>query len=289
MAAETRLVTVYEDNTYHSVTDVLTSNDPVFDNPEWTRIKKVRLGGFGEGIARHSSGSIFDEVGRLLYSTSLGRSLPSTSIKSYSGGNGGGPIGALKKDQSTQKSELTNGKIGKIVAEGAAGFGTINHNTSDFPLALKIKDIITIGWPFTVSLPISYPILLISATAIIPSDTPIDRPQELDLPDNGWNWHHIATDKYLESEPYWTPRFEELFNEVGLKLNDPFNIVPVFGHKGPHPQEYHKEVFSRLFNNLQLTKSLTLSSRQTQFRIMLMQLSTECVTPGFKLNSLLIR
>ncbi|XXF75191.1 AHH domain-containing protein [Myxococcaceae bacterium GXIMD 01537] len=61
--------------------------------------------------------------------------------------------------------------------------------------------------------------------------------------------HHIATDKWTDathSGGPWTPRFEEIFDRAGMSLNDPANKVRVRGHIGPHPREYHEEVFRRL-------------------------------------------
>jgi len=61
--------------------------------------------------------------------------------------------------------------------------------------------------------------------------------------------HHIATiankKSTLRGGP-WTPLFEELFARAGMRLRDRQNIVPIQGHKGPHPQRYHQIVFERL-------------------------------------------
>jgi hypothetical protein len=61
--------------------------------------------------------------------------------------------------------------------------------------------------------------------------------------------HHIATiankKSTLRGGP-WTPLFEELFARAGMRLKDRQNIVPIQGHKGPHPQRYHQIVFERL-------------------------------------------
>jgi hypothetical protein len=61
--------------------------------------------------------------------------------------------------------------------------------------------------------------------------------------------HHMATTankkSTLRGGP-WTPRFEDLFARAGMRLKDPENIVPIKGHKGPHPQRYHDIVFRRL-------------------------------------------
>ncbi|MGH2268228.1 AHH domain-containing protein, partial [Campylobacter taeniopygiae] len=47
--------------------------------------------------------------------------------------------------------------------------------------------------------------------------------------------HHIATDK---SKKY-TPKFQEILNLYGLKLNENWNKVKM-PHRGRHPNEYHE-------------------------------------------------
>jgi len=62
-------------------------------------------------------------------------------------------------------------------------------------------------------------------------------------------WHHIATIENgkspLRGGP-WTPRFKEIFDKAGMSMNDPANKVQLIGHKGPHPEAYHRAVFRRL-------------------------------------------
>jgi hypothetical protein len=66
---------------------------------------------------------------------------------------------------------------------------------------------------------------------------------------DGYQWHHLATDKNdssaLRGGP-WTPRFQRLFGKAGMNLNDPANRVYLLGHLGPHPERYHTEVHRRL-------------------------------------------
>jgi hypothetical protein len=61
--------------------------------------------------------------------------------------------------------------------------------------------------------------------------------------------HHIGTiankKSTLRGGP-WTPRLERLFARTGMRPKDRENIVPVQGHKGPHPQRYHDVVCDRL-------------------------------------------
>ena len=61
--------------------------------------------------------------------------------------------------------------------------------------------------------------------------------------------HHIATNKNHTAEVRggpWTPDFEKLFQQVGMDLEHPANRIFVIGHKGPHPEAYHREVYARL-------------------------------------------
>ncbi|MBJ6759775.1 AHH domain-containing protein [Myxococcaceae bacterium JPH2] len=71
--------------------------------------------------------------------------------------------------------------------------------------------------------------------------------------------HHICTDKDEVSEATggpWTQRFEDIFSKAGLKLSDPANQVRIKGHKGPHPREYHEEVFARLVSVMKSCRSV---------------------------------
>ncbi|WP_446651794.1 AHH domain-containing protein [Archangium violaceum] len=61
--------------------------------------------------------------------------------------------------------------------------------------------------------------------------------------------HHIATNKNDISDVSggpWTPRFELLFSRAAMSLSDPANIVYLIAHQGPHPKQYHQEVYRRL-------------------------------------------
>ncbi len=61
--------------------------------------------------------------------------------------------------------------------------------------------------------------------------------------------HHIATveneKSTLRGGP-WTQQFKGFFDKAGMSMEDPVNKVRVPGHRGPHPKEYHQEVFNRL-------------------------------------------
>ncbi len=103
-------------------------------------------------------------------------------------------------------------------------------------------------------------------------------------------WHHIASDKFSTSTNNggpWTPRYQELFDKAGMSLDDAANMVRVPGHKGPHPQEYHEEVFRRL-------RDATLECRSIQecraaLTTELQRLGRQISTLGTRLNKLVTR
>lgn len=102
--------------------------------------------------------------------------------------------------------------------------------------------------------------------------------------------HHLCTNKNDKSESNggpWTPRFEVLFERAGMRLEDPANIVYLRDHRGPHPEEYHREVFKQLEGALGICKS------QADCRARLMRaldkIAGEVCTPGSKLNKLASR
>ncbi|AKF79565.1 hypothetical protein MFUL124B02_04610 [Myxococcus fulvus 124B02] len=100
--------------------------------------------------------------------------------------------------------------------------------------------------------------------------------------------HHIATNKNDVSTARggpWSPRFRELFQRAGMKLKDPENIVEVVGHKGPHPERYHRFVMDRLEDALGSCRRVV-DCRQAltnELRI----LGKEAQTPGTLLHKLL--
>ncbi len=102
--------------------------------------------------------------------------------------------------------------------------------------------------------------------------------------------HHIASDKFSTSTHSggpWTPRYQELFDKAGMSLDDAANKVRVPGHKGPHPQEYHEEIFRRL-------RDATLECRSIQqcreiLTTELHRLGRMISTPGTRLNKWVTR
>jgi len=100
--------------------------------------------------------------------------------------------------------------------------------------------------------------------------------------------HHIATienkKSTLRGGP-WTPLLEDLFARAGMRLKDRENIVPLQGHKGPHPQRYHEIVYERLQRTLGNCSSIA-ECRPILTRA-LDRLAQEIATPGTELNRLL--
>ncbi|WP_430384210.1 AHH domain-containing protein [Archangium violaceum] len=102
--------------------------------------------------------------------------------------------------------------------------------------------------------------------------------------------HHLCTNKNDKSESSggpWTPRFEVLFERAGMSLEDPANIVYLRDHRGPHPEEYHREIFKQLEGELGICRT------QADCRVRLMRaldkIAGEVCTPGSKLNKLASR
>ncbi|ATB50288.1 AHH domain-containing protein [Corallococcus macrosporus] len=99
--------------------------------------------------------------------------------------------------------------------------------------------------------------------------------------------HHLATNKNSRSAARggpWTPKFEKIFKKAGMELKDPENIVPISGHKGPHPQEYHDLVHERLYDATRACRKVS-DCREALIRA-LRRLATEVSTPGSRLNRL---
>jgi hypothetical protein len=99
--------------------------------------------------------------------------------------------------------------------------------------------------------------------------------------------HHIATiankKSALRGGP-WTQRFERLFARAGMRLQDPENIVPIQGHKGPHPLRYHDIVHERL--QLALGDCHSIAACRARLLPALDDLARQIATPGTDLNRL---
>ncbi|PTL76732.1 AHH domain-containing protein [Vitiosangium sp. GDMCC 1.1324] len=102
--------------------------------------------------------------------------------------------------------------------------------------------------------------------------------------------HHLATDKNEDSDKNggpWTPRFKLLFDRAGSSLNDLVNIVFLKGHKGPHPEEYHDEVFRRLRDALRECK--TQVDCRNRLEDELDRIAADVCKPGSRLNKLVTK
>ncbi|NNB92154.1 AHH domain-containing protein, partial [Corallococcus exiguus] len=67
--------------------------------------------------------------------------------------------------------------------------------------------------------------------------------------DAGGHEHHIASNKWWSATNRggpWSPQFQKIFDKAGMSLDDPANKVRVPGHRGPHPEAYHKKVLKDL-------------------------------------------
>ncbi|MGK3959481.1 RHS repeat-associated core domain-containing protein [Sorangium sp. So ce118] len=100
--------------------------------------------------------------------------------------------------------------------------------------------------------------------------------------------HHVMTNKNRVSTDRggpWTPRFEDMAKRAGMTLEDAANRVRIPGHRGPHPEAYHREVFDRLSRT---TEGLSGDAYSTAFRAELDAIRSEAATAGSALNRLLM-
>lgn len=107
---------------------------------------------------------------------------------------------------------------------------------------------------------------------------------------DGYRWHHLATNKNEVSSVRggpWTPRFEDLFMRAGMGLNARENQVYLAGHQGPHPEQYHLEVFRRLEEAL--GECQTPAQCKPRLLSALKELASELCTPGSRLHTLATR
>ena len=91
--------------------------------------------------------------------------------------------------------------------------------------------------------------------------------------------HHIAT--IYEGEENWASQFSDIFNEAGYDLEDDINKVMVDDHFGPHPAEYHQEVYDTLSKAVQ---GLSGPEYRSAFEQAMYTLRQRVVTPGDQLN-----
>jgi hypothetical protein len=103
----------------------------------------------------------------------------------------------------------------------------------------------------------------------------------------GHHWHHLATNKSdtstLNGGP-WTPLFAKIFAKAGMSLDAAENLVYLAGHKGPHPEEYHEEVFGKL--NAAVEGCGTVSQCKSRLVEALRKIAEGVCTPGSRLHRL---
>ncbi len=107
---------------------------------------------------------------------------------------------------------------------------------------------------------------------------------------DGHHWHHLATNKNEVSTASggpWTPLFEEIFEAAGMSLDAAENLVYLKGHKGPHPEEYHRRVYEEL--STAVTGCGTVSHCKRKLVEALRKLADEVCTPGSRLHRLVTK
>ena len=70
-------------------------------------------------------------------------------------------------------------------------------------------------------------------------------------------------------------------------MEDPANKVPVVGHKGPHPEEYHQIVYDELYRATESCPNKQACARA--LRQSLQRLAEEILIEGRRLNRLLTK
>ncbi|WNZ59101.1 AHH domain-containing protein [Myxococcus sp. MxC21-1] len=102
--------------------------------------------------------------------------------------------------------------------------------------------------------------------------------------------HHIATNKWWDATNLggpWSPRFQKLFDRAGMSLNAAANKVRVPGHKGPHPQKYHEEIYERLEDAMEGCRSIQRCREALVGELQV--LAKEITKQGSRLNALVTR
>lgn len=102
--------------------------------------------------------------------------------------------------------------------------------------------------------------------------------------------HHIATVENEKSPARggpWTPQLKKFFDKAGMSMDDPANKVRIPGHKGPHPEAYHQEVFRRLGDAVKGCET-TVQCREALTQELKL-LAEQIRTVGSRLNKLITR
>ncbi|MFY0580654.1 AHH domain-containing protein [Cystobacter fuscus] len=72
-----------------------------------------------------------------------------------------------------------------------------------------------------------------------------------------------------------------------MSLDEPANIVHLVGHQGPHPEEYHQEIYSRL--NDAVSTCQTRTECKCKLVEALDEIAGDSCKPGSRLNKLLTK
>jgi hypothetical protein len=103
-------------------------------------------------------------------------------------------------------------------------------------------------------------------------------------------WHHISTVQNSKSPLRgvpWMPRYKKLFDKAGLSMENAANKVLIRGHQGPHPEEYHRIVFSRLSDAMEDCGNMV--ECREALKGVLKMLADEVSKSGTRLNELVTR
>jgi hypothetical protein len=68
-----------------------------------------------------------------------------------------------------------------------------------------------------------------------------------------------------------------------MDLQDPANLVYLQGHEGPHPEEYHREVYRRLQDAVR--RCQTVAQCRSNLVESLGEIAKDVCTPGSKLHA----
>jgi hypothetical protein len=96
--------------------------------------------------------------------------------------------------------------------------------------------------------------------------------------------HHIASDKSSK----YSPQFEKIFEDGGMSLQDPANLVSIEGHGNAHGPDYHEAVLKRLRKAIE-NKSPGTPEYREALRKELVSLKRDLDRPGSTLNNLVTK
>ena len=102
--------------------------------------------------------------------------------------------------------------------------------------------------------------------------------------------HHIATNKNTKRGKKWTNKFKPFFDKAGLDMDGADNKVYVPGHKGPHPDAYHKHVLKKLNTATKgIDPVLDQQKYQDAVKSALSDIAKDAQTSGSQVNKWLLK